>query len=257
MRVLLTNDDGIESKGLIRLARVIWEVFPDTFVVAPSEDKSGSGAAIGPLLHDGNVIDYDRVELPGLSGLSAYAIDGTPALGVILSNLGAFGDPPDMVVSGINPGSNTGKSVLHSGTAGAALTAASFGITGVAVSIVARGRINWDTAARLGAVVASRATLLPKGVMINLNVPNLPMDEIKDIVPAKLAHFGSLRTELKEAQPGKLHVLLKSTSDSDAGEATDVTLLRDNYATITVVSGLRVIDSVAFSRAVVDEISGA
>jgi len=134
MKVLVTNDDGIDAPGLHALARALVADGRDVVVVAPARDMSGSGAAIGQV-HLDQSIDARRVELPGLEGVPAYALDGAPGLCVLAARLGGFGDPPDVVMSGINPGCNTGRAVLHSGTVGAALTAANFGVRGLAVSI--------------------------------------------------------------------------------------------------------------------------
>ena len=248
LRILVTNDDGIASKGISVLASAIASEYDDVFIVAPQGDKSGAGAAIGPLLHHGNIISFEKCQLDGLSHLDAFSIDGTPALAVILALLGAFGEPPDLVLSGINPGSNTGKSVMHSGTVGAALTASSFGIRGLAVSLSAGRPHNWQSAASIGVRVIQRVSQLPNGIAVNLNVPNLPLDEIKDIRSAKLAPFGGLRTQVVEKQQGKLNVELQSTSTETAGEGTDVALLRQGFATITVLSGLRVTDSAEFTN---------
>ena len=134
MKVLVTNDDGIDAPGLHALAQALVADGRDVVVVAPARDMSGSGAAIGQV-HLDQSIDARRVELPGLDGVPAYALDGAPGLCVLAARLGGFGDPPDVVMSGINPGCNTGRAVLHSGTVGAALTAANFGVRGLAVSI--------------------------------------------------------------------------------------------------------------------------
>ena len=134
MKVLVTNDDGVDSPGIHALARALVAAGHDVVVVAPDRDFSGSGAAIGKV-HLDESIDAAKVELPDLPGIPAYAVDGPPGLCVLAARLGGFGDPPDIVVSGINPGCNTGRAVLHSGTVGAALTAANFGGRGLAVSI--------------------------------------------------------------------------------------------------------------------------
>jgi 5'-nucleotidase len=134
MKVLVTNDDGVASPGLHALARALVDDGHDVIVVAPDREMSGSAAAIGQVhLEEG--IDAERVDLPRLDGVPAYAVSGPPGLCVLTARLGGFGDPPDLVVSGINPGCNTGRAVLHSGTVGAALTAANFGCRGLAVSI--------------------------------------------------------------------------------------------------------------------------
>jgi 5'-nucleotidase len=134
MNVLVTNDDGVASPGLHALARALVDDGYDVIVVAPDREMSGSSAAIGQV-HVEEGIDAERVVLPGLDGVPAYAVAGPPGLCVLSARLGGFGDAPDLVVSGINPGANTGRAVLHSGTVGAALTAANFGCRGLAVSI--------------------------------------------------------------------------------------------------------------------------
>jgi 5'-nucleotidase len=134
MKVLVTNDDGIKSPGLHALAQALVATGRDVVVVAPDRDMSGSGAAIGHI-HIDEAIGAEKVELPGLAGVPAYAIDGPPGLCVLTARLGGFGTPPDLVVSGINAGCNTGRAILHSGTVGGALTAANFGGRGLAVSI--------------------------------------------------------------------------------------------------------------------------
>jgi 5'-nucleotidase len=134
MKVLVTNDDGVASPGLHTLARTLVDDGYEVIVVAPDREMSGSSAAIGQV-HVEEGIDAERVVLPGLDGVPAYAVAGPPGLCVLSARLGGFGDAPDLVVSGINPGANTGRAVLHSGTVGAALTAANFGCRGLAVSI--------------------------------------------------------------------------------------------------------------------------
>jgi 5'-nucleotidase len=134
MKVLVTNDDGVASPGLHALTRSLVEQGHDVIVVAPDREMSGSAAAIGQV-HVDEGIDAERIELPGLGGVPAYALAGPPGLCVLTARLGGFGEPPEMVVCGINPGCNTGRAVLHSGTVGAALTAANFGCRGLAVSI--------------------------------------------------------------------------------------------------------------------------
>jgi 5'-nucleotidase len=147
MKILVTNDDGVESAGLHALARALVDAGRDVLVVAPDRDMSGSSAAIGHI-HMDDHIDAKRVTLPGLPDVPAYAVDGPPGLCVLAARLGGFGEPPGLVVSGINPGCNTGRAVLHSGTVGAALTAANFGGRGLAVSIDVVSRLVHEQAPR-------------------------------------------------------------------------------------------------------------
>src|SRR5688500_8313189 len=144
MRILVTNDDGIHAAGLGVLARRLVAEGYDVLVAAPLGDRSGSGAASGPG-HRGEGLAVEDVRLEGLAGIPCCGREGPPALAVRTGRLGACGEPPEVVVSGINPGANTGRSVLHSGTVGAALTAANFGISGLAVSAGVSDPMHWDT----------------------------------------------------------------------------------------------------------------
>ena len=137
MRILITNDDGVFAPGIEALARGLTARFGgmhELVVVAPLVDHSGAGAAVGAV-YERESIPFESVQIPGLENLPIYGVDGPPALAVILACIEGFGPRPDMIVSGVNNGMNAGRSALHSGTVGAALTAAQFGLRGVAVSI--------------------------------------------------------------------------------------------------------------------------
>lgn len=186
-RLLLTNDDGIDSVGLHVLARAMLPL-GDVVVVAPDTEYSGASAALGPLhlLHP----EVVQVEVDGVG--EAWTVNGPPGLCVMFARLGVFG-PVDLVVSGINPGANVGRAVYHSGTVGAVLTARNGGTSGVAVSQAVPGYgvegqsfdellvdQRWDTAARVAATVVESVLEAPGGepFVVNVNVPNVPFDEI-------------------------------------------------------------------------------
>ena len=131
MRILVTNDDGIDSVGLHRLVAAIAPL-GEVVVAAPDREFSGAGAAIGAL----HLMqpEIHRASIPGVDLDEVWAVGGPPALCVMFANLEAFGPRPELIVSGINPGANVGRSVYHSGTVGACLTGRNAGISGVAVS---------------------------------------------------------------------------------------------------------------------------
>lgn len=241
MRVLVTNDDGIAAPGLRALALSMEAEGLDVVVVAPREDRSGTGAGFGPV-HLGTAVEYDEVRLEGLTA-SAYAIDGLPALAVLAARLGAFGAPPDLVVSGINPGPNTGRSVLHSGTVGAALTAANLGVRGLAVSIDTGDDIHWATAGTLARAAVGWLASAPPTSVVNLNVPNRPLAGVRGVRPARLAPFGTVRTAVVESQGGKLQLELRAT-DVELDPDTDTALVQAGYAAVTALRGITVSDSV-------------
>jgi 5'-nucleotidase len=162
----------------------------DVVVIAPDSEYSGASAALGALhlIHP----DVRRARIEGLD--ECWAVSVPPALCVTFARLGAFGGAFDLIVSGINPGANVGRSIYHSGTVGAVLTGRNAGISGVAVSQAVSGfGIDgqgwddmltgqlWETAAEVAStVVASLVADPPKrAVAINLNVPNKPTSELK------------------------------------------------------------------------------
>lgn len=187
MRILVTNDDGIDSAGLHVLARRLTEV-GDVVIVAPDREYSGFGAALGTLHLLQTEVQRRKVE--GID--EAWAVTGAPALCVYFARFGCFG-PVDLVVSGINPGVNTGRAIYHSGTVGAALTARNGGISAVAVSQSVPGfgvegqawddmlvDQHWDSAAEIAAQVAAVVgkSRPDPAVVVNINVPNTPLDRM-------------------------------------------------------------------------------
>lgn len=185
---MVTNDDGIASTGLHVLARTMRQ-HGDVVVVAPEIEHSGAGAALGPL-H----LIQPQARTTTIAGVEeAWCLNGSPALCTLFARFGVFG-PIDLVVSGINPGANVGRSVYHSGTVGAVLTARNGGFSGVAVSQAVTGfgvegqgwddmilDQHWQTAADVAAVVVGEllADLPDEPVVVNVNVPNLTLDEIR------------------------------------------------------------------------------
>jgi 5'-nucleotidase len=231
VRVLVTNDDGIDAPGIHAVAEALAGAGYEVVVIAPAHDCSGYGAALGPL-HVTGKIDFER-EL--LHGLDAFRVDGPPALCVFAACLGGFGDRPDLVVSGVNAGANTGRAILHSGTVGAALTGLNFGVPGVAVSQVVGEPQRWDAAAALAVEVADRMALVPEGVVVNLNVPNLPLPELGGVRAAVLEAGGTVRSALIEREAGVLEWNLPDRPAPRAG--TDNHWLAAGYATVTPVQG--------------------
>jgi 5'-nucleotidase len=244
VRVLVTNDDGVASVGLHVLAAAMLEHGFDVVVAAPNQDMSGAGAAIGRL-HVDEHIDAELVELPGLDGVPAYAISGPPALCVLAGRLGGFGEVPELVVSGINPGPNTGRATLHSGTVGAALTAANFGCSGLAVSLNVGDEMLWDTAAQLARSAVDWLIDAPAKTVLNLNVPNLRLEDVRGVRWASLAPFGTVRAAIIEAADagGRLQMELRPTG-VELPPDCDTALVLDGYAAITSIVGIRATEPV-------------
>jgi 5'-nucleotidase len=241
MKVLVTNDDGVESPGLHALVRALVADGLDVVVAAPDRDMSGSGAAIGQF-HVDQHIDAAPVDLPGLAGVPAYAVGGPPGLCVLAARLGGFGPAPDMVVSGINPGCNTGRSILHSGTVGAALTAANFGVRGLAVSIDVTdgGPDHWPTAAEVAAAAARWLATAAPTTVLNINVPDRRPDELAGAREATLAPFGTVRSSVVEAAEGggRLQMELRPNTE-ELPPGCDTALVQAGYVAVSAITGIR------------------
>ncbi len=242
MRVLVTNDDGVESRGLGVLAAALAGDGHEVVVAAPDQDQSGCGAGIGRW-HPDEHIDVREVALPDAPSLTALAVRGTPALAVFAGHLGAFGSPPEVIVSGINPGLNTGRATLHSGTVGAALTAANLGLSGLAVSQDWGEPMHWVTAARLAVDVLDWLVAAPPTTVINLNVPNTVPGEVHGVRWATLAPFGSVRAAIADAAPGRIQMELREVDD-ELPEGSDTRLVREGWAAVSSLVGIRVGDPV-------------
>jgi len=235
--VLVTNDDGIRSPGLHALARRLADDGHHVRVVAPDHDSSGASASIGILPADRR-LPAPVVELPELEGIEARTVPGPPGLAVLAARAGAFGPPPDLVVSGINSGSNTGQLVLHSGTVGAALTAQNFGGLGLAVSLEAADQWYWDTATSIAAdVVRWMLHAVPPRTVINLNVPGRPLSEVLGLRAARLAPIGQVQVASTSISLDDLQTVFEA-SRGDAPADSDTALLAAGFATHTPLRGV-------------------
>jgi len=233
MRILVTNDDGVHAPGLLPLAAALADDGHDVLVVAPASDRSGSGAALGQFWGE-QPPPVLPVTLEARPDIPAHAIDAPPGTAVLAAVLGGFGDVPDLVVSGINPGANTGHLVVHSGTVGAGLTAVGLDVPAIAVSLTwdAETEYHYDSAAAM-AVAAVEWALKPDGGprLLNINVPNLPLAEIKGVREAELAPHGEVWIASADVSSGDLK--LEFQARADAAPGTDVGILQAGYVSVT------------------------
>ena len=236
MRILVTNDDGIESEGIHVLARAVASAGHEVVVVAPSTNWSGAGAALGDLRPD-EPLSVRRVEIPDAADLEAWALDGPPALCVVGGRLGAFGAAPDLIVSGINAGLNTGRSILHSGTVGAVLAGQNFGISGLAVSVESGEPWRWDTAAALTLEVLPRVVDGPPRTALNLNVPALDRSEVRGIRWARISPLGAVRARLGDRDGDRWQFRLEPTG-YEPPEDTDQGAVERGWAALTTLVGI-------------------
>lgn len=208
MRILVTNDDGVHAPGLGALTRELARWAADdpadgrqVVVVAPLANHSGASAAVGTV-YERETIAYRAVPIEGAEGVQCYGLDASPALSVIVGMLGAFGPRPDLVVSGINLGVNVGRSVLHSGTVGAALTGAQLGTSGLAVSMRAGVEPEpWETAAVLAVGLLGALAGAPPRTVFNLNVPALPLGELRGVRRGRVGPAGIIKAARDSSYP--------------------------------------------------------
>ena len=240
MRALVTNDDGIGSEGLRVLALAAQRAGLDVIVAAPDREASGCGAGMTAVESEGRVVVEAR-PLEGVSG-PAYAVAALPGFITAIAARGAFGDPPGVVLSGINRGPNTGRAVVHSGTVGAAMTAAGHGCPAIAVSLDTGpepGEVpNWETAAE--AVAALFPLVLGGGdpVLLNVNVPDVAAGAVAGIRQARLSAAGRAEMRVAEAGDGFVRVAVAETGE-DLEPGTDAALLAAGYVTVTAIEVIR------------------
>ena len=180
MHILVTNDDGVQAPGLLKLVQEMRKLGEVT-VLAPDRNWSASG-------HVKTMDRPLRVKAVKLAdGTPALASDGAPSDCVALALLGVVTKKIDLVVSGINPNANIGHDVTYSGTVTAAMEAVIAGVPGIAISLDSRpgqGELDYAPAARIAAQVVIRvlADGLPEGILLNVNIPCVPEAEFKAIL---------------------------------------------------------------------------
>jgi len=181
-KILLSNDDGINAPGIRALYHELDQISELT-VVAPSGEQSGVGHAITVFQ---NLALEERRENGKIWG---YGLEGTPADCVKFALTRLMNEPPALVISGINRGQNTGNSILYSGTVAAAIEGTMYGVPSIAVSLAALHPLvpYFDYAARFSARLARFVIEkgLPQGVLLNVNIPNLPEKKIQGVVVSR------------------------------------------------------------------------
>jgi 5'-nucleotidase len=194
VRILLTNDDGVAAPGLAVLAGALTDLGATPRIAAPAVDQSGVGTAVGRLHARGPI----PLESADVAGQPAIVVPGAPALAVLLDQLGAFGDPSDVVIAGVNAGANCGRWLVHSGTVGAALAAVANGAAGIALSLApplpGRPDFQWAAARAVSAVlVGALLADPPRGHAVNVNLPDLPLDRVRGWRSTSVAPGGASR----------------------------------------------------------------
>ncbi|WP_163560618.1 5'/3'-nucleotidase SurE [Halomonas sp. NO4] len=223
-RLLLSNDDGVHAPGL----RALFDALTPHArlrVVAPDRDRSGAS----------NSLTLSRpLSLTALDS-GFYCVDGTPADCVYLGVNGVWDEKPDLVISGINHGGNLGDDVIYSGTVAAAMEGRNLGMSAIAMSLA--GSRYFDTAGRVAASlvgIADQLSLPPRS-LLNVNVPDLPWDELRGVRVTRLGYRGPAERPMEVRDPrGRLRYWIAAAGENaDDGPDTDFAAVESGFVSIT------------------------
>ncbi|MCH9690239.1 MAG: 5'/3'-nucleotidase SurE [Gammaproteobacteria bacterium] len=226
MRILVSNDDGVSAPGIQVLAKALSDI-ADVYVMAPDRNRSGASNSL-TLTNPLRVRKLDN---------GYHSIEGTPTDCVHLALTGFFDFDFDMVVSGINDGANLGDDVLYSGTIAAAMEGRNLGFPAIAVSLAGRPVEHYETAATIVTRLARKLKSDPlrSQTILNINVPNVPLDGIRGIEVTRLGTRHAAEATIKTRDPrGRAIYWIGSPGEqADAGPGTDFHAISQQNVSIT------------------------
>ncbi len=226
MKILISNDDGFLAPGINILARAL-SALAEITVVAPDRNRSGASNSLS-LINPLRIMKHD-------SGF--ISVNGTPTDCVHLAVTGLLDEMPDMVVSGINEGSNLSDDVLYSGTVAAATEGRFLGLPSIAISLAGPKCRHYDSAAEIAKQLVMRllSDPLPTDTILNVNVPDLPLSEIKGIQVTRLGTRHIAEPTIKTVDPRgrRIYWIGQPGPEQDAGPGTDFYAVNQGYVSIT------------------------
>ena len=226
MKILVSNDDGYMARGIVALAEALAEI-AEVILMAP--DRNHSGASNSLTLH--SPLRVRQVEE------NRYFVNGTPSDCVHLALSGYLPDDPDIVVSGVNHGANLGDDVIYSGTVAAAMEGRFLGLPAIAVSLVGQHGKHFDTAARVACDLVKRlqSDPLPGDIILNVNVPDLPFDELAGVEVTRLGfrHRSERLIEEKDPRGRTIYWIGPAGPGQDAGPGTDFEAVERGAVAVT------------------------
>jgi 5'/3'-nucleotidase len=234
MRILLTNDDGVNARGLALLEQVARRLSDDIWVVAPAEEQSGAGHSL----------TLTRPLRLRQIGEHRFSVTGTPTDAVMMAIAHVMKDgPPDLILSGINRGANLGEDATYSGTVSAAMEGALAGIPAIALSqVYARAgmgdEVSFSAAEAWAEQVLRPLTMTPiaRGTLLNVNFPALAPDRIKGVrvVRQGFRDYGRLKIEQRTDPRGYDYFWFAlGASVQTPGHVTDLEAVADGYIAVT------------------------
>ncbi|ABQ54685.1 TPA: 5'/3'-nucleotidase SurE [Legionella pneumophila] len=226
MKILVSNDDGVLAPGIKILANEL-STLGEVKVVAPDRNRSGASNSL-TLTQPLRVKQLDN---------GYYSVDGTPTDCVHLALTGFLEPIADIVVSGINEGANLGDDVLYSGTVAAAMEGRYLGLPAIAISMVGDNIQHYETAAIIAKqlVIKLSANKLPSQTILNVNVPDLPLNQIRGMQVTRLGTRHSAEPIIKEYDPrGRpIYWVGPPGIEADAGAGTDFFAIKTGHVSIT------------------------
>ncbi len=232
MKILVCNDDGIDSPGIQVLAESLREL-AEVIVIAPLNEQSAIGHAI--------TMHYPLRVTENLKNgkFFGYAVDGTPADCVKIGVRNLMKEPPDLVVSGINHGSNTAINIIYSGTVSAAREAAIMDIPSIAISVTNHSVKDFKYAGKVAKLLAKELVGkdIPLGTLLNVNVPDIPEEEIKGIILTKQgkSKWDDIYERRQDPYGKDYYWLTGNLLEVDTDMDTDQAAIKKNYVSVTPV----------------------
>tara|TARA_B100001996_G_scaffold115023_1_gene87033 strand:+ start:1917 stop:2681 length:765 start_codon:yes stop_codon:yes gene_type:complete len=228
--ILIVNDDSIFSDGI----KALWEAMSEigsTTVVAPKSEHSGAGHAITI----SRPLQSEKINLE--CGLSGYAVNGTPADSVKFAVSVLMDKKPDILVSGINPGSNVGQSILYSGTVSAAREGTFRGVSSIAISLDGDGNIDYSSSKTISKKIV-RSVLkngLPSDTLLNITIPNIPKEQMKGFKITKQGsmYFSDSFEKIENSRGLESYWLTADHNDPDPSGDDDSVAVKEGYISIT------------------------
>jgi len=224
MRILVSNDDGYQAEGIKKLTQALSEI-AEVVVVAPNENKSAAsssltiGKPLKPVQIDENI----------------YSIDATPSDCVHLALCGFLQESIDLVVTGINLGANLGDDVIYSGTVAGAIEGRFLGLPSIAISLASWKCKHFETAAIIAKRLVEKIEKAPlsHNTIINVNVPDVPIEQIKGIKSTRLGNRHMSEPSIQDQNDPSLYWIGENGPEADNGEGTDFYAVNNNFVSVT------------------------
>ena len=224
MKILISNDDGIEAQGIKTLTEYLSKDH-EVVVVAPSENKSAASSSL----------TLNRPLKPVKIADNIYSIDATPSDCVHLALCGFLKDEIDLVVTGINFGPNLGDDVIYSGTVAGAIEGRFLGLPSVAISLASWKGDNFESAGRVAQKVvnAIHTSQLSHDTVLNVNVPDVPYEDIQGFQTTRLGKRHMSEESIQDQENPSLYWIGENGKESDNGVGTDFHAISNNYVSVT------------------------